>query len=157
MGILNLFKKKNNGGNGANLTNRINPTLQPFVFKSNHHQRYEDGKPVMGLQNCLRTVRVEKNENGCSGYQLTPGVGYIVKVFNGDLGKPNMADKPMKVVSADNEKIELRGYVVKAMTPFGWMDHDLSDYGFTVHYKNNTIEKCVLHMIDRNTNIEYLK
>lgn len=26
-------------------------TIEPFVFKSNCHQRYENNQPVMGLQN----------------------------------------------------------------------------------------------------------
>ena len=73
-------------------------TIEPFVFNSNCHQRYEGAYPKMGLQECLRTVSVVKNTNGCSGYQLHPGDGHIVKIFNDDVGKPNMADKPMRVV-----------------------------------------------------------
>lgn len=42
-------------------------TIEPFVFKSNCHQRYEGAYPKMGLQECLRTVSVVKNTNGCSG------------------------------------------------------------------------------------------
>lgn len=74
-------------------------TMEPFVFISDCHQRYENGTEVMGLQQCVRTVRVEKNTNGCRGYKLNAGDGYIVKVFNDDLGKPNMSDKPMRIVS----------------------------------------------------------
>ena len=68
-------------------------SVEPFVFKSNCHQRYESGEPKLGLQECIRTIRVEKNANGCSGYRLAPGEGYIVKIYNDDLGKPNMSDK----------------------------------------------------------------
>ena len=56
-------------------------TIEPFVFKSNCHQRYEGAYPKMGLQECLRTVSVVKNTNGCSGYQLQPGDGYIIKIL----------------------------------------------------------------------------
>lgn len=65
-------------------------TMAPFSFKSYCHQRYENKVPVKGLQECLRTVSVVKNTNGCSGYKLQPGIGYIVKIYNDDLGKPNM-------------------------------------------------------------------
>ena len=130
-------------------------TIEPFVFKSNCHQRYEGAYPKMGLQECLRTVSVVKNTNGCSGYLLQPGDGYIIKIFNDDAGKPNMADKPMRVVRKTDTSVELRGYKVNAQTPFGWQAIDLADYGLLVHYENGKVCKCVLHMYDRNTFIEY--
>ena len=130
-------------------------TIEPFVFKSNCHQRYEGAYPKMGLQECLRTVSVVKNTNGCSGYLLQPGDGYIIKIFNDDAGKPNMADKPMRVVRKTDTSVELRGYKVNAQTPFGWQEIDLADYGLLVHYENGKVCKCVLHMYDRNTFIEY--
>ena len=36
----------------------------------------------------------------------------IVKVFNDDLGKPNMSDKPMKVVRKTDNSVELRGFPI---------------------------------------------
>ena len=148
MGIFDSFFGKNNDGNDS---------FQPFTFNSRHHQRYQNGIPVMGLQNCGRTVSVEKNINGCRGYQIKPGDGYIIKIFNDDIGQPNMSDKPMRIVSQSSDKVELRGYPLKAMGPFGWMDVDYRDYGLTIYYRNGKIEKCVLHMFDRNLNLEYLK
>lgn len=131
-------------------------SLQPFTFKSNCHQRYENGTPVKGLQECLRTVSVVKNTNGCPGYRLQPGVGYIVKIYNDDLGKPNMSDKPMKVVRKTETSVELRGYPIEAQTPFGWQEVDYSVYGLIVYYKNGQVDKCVLHMYDRNVRLEYM-
>lgn len=130
-------------------------SMTPFVFHSNCHQRYQDGKPVMGLQECKRTVRIDKNTSGCPGYRLEPGKGYIVKVFNDDLGKPNMSDKPMVVVRKTENSVELRGFPIEAQTPFGWQEVDYRDYGMLVHYEHGKVSKCVLHMYDRNTFIEY--
>lgn len=132
-------------------------TIEPFVFKSDCHLRFENGSEVMGLQQCIRTVSVEKNTNGCRGYKLNPGDGYIVKVFNDDLGKPNMSDKPMRIVSKTADKVELRGFPIEAQTPFGWQEVDYRDYGFTVYYSNGKVSKCVLHMFDRNIDLEYRK
>ena len=132
-------------------------SVQPFTFQSNCHQRYENGSPVQGLQDCIRTVSVVKNTNGCPGYRLQPGIGYIVKVYNDDLGKPNMSDKPMKVVRKTADMLELRGFPIEAQTPFGWQEVDYRDYGFIVHYKEGKVDKCVLHMYDRNVRIEYMK
>ncbi len=132
-------------------------TLEPFVFKSDCHQRFENGNEVMGLQQCTRTVSVEKNTNGCRGYKLNPGDGYIVKVFNDDLGKPNMSDKPMRIMSKTANKVELRGFPIEAQTPFGWQEVDYRDYGLTVYYTNGKVSKCVLHLFDRNVDLEYRK
>ncbi len=131
-------------------------SIEPFTFKSNCHQRYENNAPQMGLQECIRTISVEKNTNGCKGYKLAPGLGCIVKVYNDDLGRPNMSDKPMKVVRKTADMVELRGFLIEAMSPFGWQEVDYADYGFVVYYKNGRVDKCVLHMYDRNTRIEYL-
>lgn len=132
-------------------------SIQPFTFKSNCHQRYENGTPVQELQECLRTVSVVKNTNGCHGYRLQPGIGYIVKIYNDDLGNPNMSDKPMKVVRKTDTSVELRGFPIEAQSPFGWQEVDYSDYGFIVYYKNGQVDKCILHMYDRNVRIEYCK
>lgn len=134
---------------------KSNNTIEPFVFKSNCHQRYENGLPKMGLQECFRTIRIEKNINGCRGYKLKPGIGYIVKIFNDDLGKPNMSDKPMKVVRKTENSVELRGFPIEAISPFGCQEVDYSVYGFIVYYEHGKVSRCVLHMYDRNTFIEY--
>lgn len=129
--------------------------MQPFSFKSNMHQRFENNNPVKGLQKCSRTISVVKNTNGCPGYKLEAGKGYIVKLFNDDLGKPNMSDKPMIVVSKSDSCIELRGFMIEAMTPFGWQEVDYRDYGLKVYYVNGKVCKCILCMYDRNIRIEY--
>ena len=54
---------------------------ESFLLKSNCHQRYENGMPKMGLQKCIRTITIEKNLHGCPGYKLSPGIGYIIKIF----------------------------------------------------------------------------
>lgn len=129
--------------------------FKPFVFKSTCHQRFENSHEVMGLQKCVRTVSVEKNTNGCRGYRLAAGDGYIVKIFNDDLNKPNMSDKPMRIVSKSDEKVVLRGFPIEAQTPFGWQQVDYRDYGLTIYYQEGKVDKCVLHMYDRHIDIEY--
>ena len=115
--------------------------LKPFTITSNQHLRYENGTPVNGLQNCIRTVSIEYNNNGCSGYKLTPGDGYIVKIFNNDLNRPLMADKPMRIYRKSESSIELRGYPVVAQTPFGWQEQDLSDYGLIVYFESGVVSR----------------
>lgn len=150
---MNIFKKI---FGSEQMTEKDNNTsFSPFVFNSNQHQRYEQGNAVMGEQNHVRTVRVEKNISGCKGYKLKPGRGYIIKIYNDDLGKPNMSDKPMDLISLTNEKAIFRGFPVEAMSPFGWQEVDYRDYGLTVYYTDGEVSRCVLHMYDRNVDIEY--
>lgn len=131
--------------------------VKPFKFVSNQHQRYENGVPTAGVQNCIRTVSVELNTQGCKGYLLSPGDGYIIKIFNDDLGRPQMADKPMRIYRKSETSVEFRGFPIKAQTPFGWQEIDLGDYSFIVYYENGVVSRCTLHMLDRNIFIEYRK
>lgn len=61
----------------------------------------------------------------------------------------------MRVVKFSNTEILLKGYCVSAQTPFGWQEIDLSDYGFSIIWQNGIIQKCILHMYDRNVDLEY--
>lgn len=130
-------------------------------FQSHSHQRYENGIPVHGLQTCNRTVVIEDNLHGCEGYDIPRGDGYIVYILNNDGPHPlwgdnyQMKPKPMRIVNKTQNSITFRGYMVKAMTPFGYQVFDMSDYGVTIFIENGEIVKCRLDMFDRNTYIEY--
>lgn len=169
MGILDFIFEKKKSNDSIKNQNTVNSSskpsaksnhgfsIEPFVFESNQHQRYENGNAVQGLQDCPRTIILEKNVDGCSGYQLQPGDGYIVRMINGDTGREQMAAKPMRVIKSTASKIVLRGYKVNAMTPFGFQEVDMADYGLSVTLSHGTIDKCTLHMYDRNVDIEYRK
>lgn len=135
-----------------------------FVYNSPDHLRYENGNLVSGPHGGAgRAVEVKPNVNGCEGYNINGGEGYIVTLYNLDNNHPvwrnnvQMAPKPMKLISESADKIVLRGYKVQAMGPFGWVDFDGQDYGVTILLKNGDIDYCTLHMHDRNVDIEYLK
>lgn len=121
-----------------------------FIFKSYDHLRYENGRHVSGPHGgANRAVKVEPNISGREGYTVT--------VYNLDGNHPvwqnnvQMSPKQMKVIQQTNDKIVLRGYGRDTL------GSSFADYGLTVHMKNGAIEKCILHMFDRNVDIEYLK
>jgi len=135
-----------------------------FVIKSPDHLRYENGKYVSGPQGGAgRVIKVEPNINGCEGYNISGGEGFIVTIYNMDgnhlvwNNNVQMTPKPMRIVYHTSEKIVLRGYQVQAMSPFGWIDFNGADYGLSILLKNGQIDKCVLHMHERNVDIEYMK
>lgn len=117
-----------------------------FVFKSSDHLRYENGRHVAGPHGgAPRAVKVEANISGNEGYTVT--------MFNTAGGQTivQMAPKQMKLIGADNEKIQLKGYGYDAMgTSF-------ADYGLTIIQNDGNIEKCILHMFDRGVDIVYLQ
>jgi hypothetical protein len=135
-----------------------------FVFKSSDHLRYQNGAHVAGPHaGAGRVVKVEPNINGCEGYNVSSGDGFIVTVFNLDGDHPvwhnnvQMSAKPMRIVSQTADKIVLRGFTVQAQSPFGWVDFNGEDYGLTIKVKNGEVVNCILHLHDRNVDIEYLE
>jgi len=135
-----------------NILKNIQADISDVEFISNSHQRYENGIPVRGLQHCGRGIKIKKDINGCGGYMVT------VLDLNGNpmWGGNILMTKSMEIVSQSSDKIVLRDYSVKAMSPFGWTNSQGGDYdGLSVFLEHGEINKCVLHMHDKNINIEY--
>lgn len=121
-----------------------------FEFKSTDHLRYENGRHVSGPHGgAPRLVKVEPNISGSSGFS--------VSIYNLDGNHPiwqnniQMSHKQMKPIEENPEKIVLRGF------GYDQMGGSFADYGLTIHLDNDNISKCMLHMYDRNVDIEYLK
>lgn len=145
-----------NNSEPQNIGNKIPSVLRKIlIFRSNEHQRYESGIPVMGLQKCLRAIQIEVNNEGCQGYNIEPGDGYILKIFNDDTQTSLMSAKPMRLHNHTENTIELRGYPLMALSPFGWQPVDYSSYSFVIYVNNGIISKCEMRMLDRDLVIEY--
>lgn len=135
-----------------------------FVFKSSDHLKYQNGRHISGPHGgAARAVKVEPNIIGCEGYNIEGGIGYIVTIYNIEGNHPvwnsniQMAPKPMKIITQSLEKVVLRGFLTEAMSPFGWIDFNGEDFGLSIIYKNEIVDKCILHLHDSNTEIEYIK
>lgn len=134
-----------------------------FTFTSSDHLRYENSILVSGPHGgARRAIKVEPNIDGCEGYDIRKGDGYIVTTFNLDGVHPvwqnnvQMAPKPMRIISESDTSIVLRGYQTKAKSPFGWVDFEGQDYGLTIYLDGSKIAKCILHLHDRKVDLEYL-
>lgn len=127
-----------------------------LVLKSTHHQRYQNGIPVMGSQYCSRTIKIENKvfKDMFNGLDVNPKEGFLVTMWNMDMPTPTqqMQPKLMVMVADTGDKIELRGVQLKAM---GVVAYDNKDYGLTLHLRNRNVVKCTLHMYDRGVDIEY--
>ena len=135
MGLFDNLFGKNNEPKTMNLD---------FTFNSSDHLRYQNGKLVSGPHGgAPRAVKVEPNISGNKGCTVT--------MFNTDgQNVVQMAPKQMKVIQQNSEKVVLRGFGQDLMGA------SFDDYGLTINYANGQVVKCILHMHDRNVNIEYL-
>lgn len=138
------------------LNGNNNPPEGNVTFHSNTHQRYEGGEPTRGEQvGCRRDVVIEKNISG--------GIGYSVTVNNpdaipGSWGATPMGTKPMKIISTSNGKVEMRGYgydrtAVAMGIPMS--DATFENYGMTIYNNGTSITHCVIHMFERDVDIDY--
>lgn len=116
-----------------------------FVFHSSDHLRYQNGEHVSGPHGgAPRAIKVESNIEGNDGYS--------VSMFNTDGGGATlqMVPKQMKLQRIENNIVQLIGYGRDAYGA------SFSDYGLTIYYSEETIDKCILHMYDRGVDVEYL-
>lgn len=127
-----------------------------LVLKSTHHQRYQNGVPVMGAQYCNRTIKIENKvfKEMFNGLEVTLKDGFLVTMWNMDTLTPvqQMQPKLMEMVADMGDKILLRGVTLKTN---GIVAYDNKDYGMTLHLRNRNVVKCVLHIYDRGVDIEY--
>ncbi|MDR0680750.1 MAG: hypothetical protein LBG15_02695 [Dysgonamonadaceae bacterium] len=130
--------------------------LSNIYFISNSHQRYENGKPVRGLQvGCKRAIKIENNISG--------GEGYTVTILNLDGNHPmwgnnvQMSQKPMRVIQQTTDKIVLRGfgYDKRALAMGAGEDALFVHYGLSIYLRYGKINKITLHMYDRNVDIDF--
>lgn len=135
--------------------------MQDLTLISKRHQRYENGVPVMGIQHCGRAIII-KNANFkemMNGAPISPTEGFLVRMLNTDIKDADgnyyemMQPKLMQLVSNSENKTELRGVALKLM---GVVGADFTDYSITLYLVNRIVVKCVLHMLDRGIDIEYL-
>ena len=120
-----------------------------FEFFSSDHNRYEFGRHVSGPHGgARRVVKVESN--------ITGGQGYSVSVYNMDGPHPvwqsnlQVGHKQMALSSQGTDKIVLKGF---GQDQFG---NSFAGFGLTIHLSNQKVAKCILHLHDRNVDLEYL-
>jgi tetratricopeptide (TPR) repeat protein len=140
MGLFDFFKAEENNKPSFDLTD--------FKFLSDDHTRIENGlATTANNKGAWRGIRVKTSDN----------TTFFVTMYNMNENHPiwgdniQMAEKRMKVVEENNDKIILRGFGIDTMGA------SFADYGLTLHKSKNDINKVTLHMHDRNIEILYLK
>jgi uncharacterized tellurite resistance protein B-like protein len=129
--------------------------VSDIYFESSDHLRYENGEHKSGPHGgAKRAIKVEPNIEGKSGYSVTTyNLDGVHPVWGNNV---QMAPKQMKIISSDQHKTTLRGYGADPRA-MGDQAGEYSNYGISIFHPNNEIEKIILHMHDRNVDIEYLQ
>ena len=127
-----------------------NPPEGLVTFDSSDHIRFQNGVDVSGHNpNCHRRFVIEKNIEGEEGYTVTMyNLDGIHPLWQNNI---QMAPKRMKIVSVDENFIELRGY------GFDQLGGDFSDYGIILLIEQSEISRLQLNMFDRDVCIVYFK
>ena len=141
------------------ITGNNNPSIGSVSFDSSDHIRFQNGKDVSGHNfGCNRRFVIEKNIGG--------GEGYTVTLYNLDglhpLWKDNiqMAPKRMRIVSSNENIVELRGYgydenALALGAPLE--DASFASYGVALLIEDGAIKRLQLNMYDRDISIVYMK
>lgn len=103
-----------------------------------------------------RRVVIQANRNGHKGYPtLETGDGYLLTIYNDDLGTIQLDTKPVRLVGANENYLVFRGHQVFALGPLGLVDIGITDYGFAIFLENKCIKKTVLYRYDTHKCYEY--
>lgn len=139
MGIFDFLKPN---------SNKPSIDLTDLKFLSDDHTRIENGRPTAANnKGAWRGIRVKTSDS----------TTFYVTIYNMNENHPvwgdniQMAEKRMKLIDENSEKIILRGFGTDAMGA------SFADYGLTLHKAKNDIYKITLHMHDRNITIVYEK
>lgn len=140
MGLFNFFFQRHN---------KIAIDFSDFKFTSGRHSRFENGKITGSIDDCWRGICVKANSAFLNSYLITTYNLDDNHTFWGN--NIQMSPKQMKIENKSGKKIVFRGFGNDVMgNPF-------SDYGLILLVENNVVTKVILQMLDRNTELHYIK
>lgn len=126
-----------------------------IIVKSDRHLRYTNGRPsVNGTQHCNRSVIID----------IINDQDVDISIRNDDLGGETMTPKRMKIINVEETSnsriVTYRGYGYDQLSVAMGIPKSVAsfaDYGMTLYFnaRGEAIEKCVLHMYDRDVDIVY--
>ena len=131
-------------------TNSKKPSidLTDYKFLSDDHTRIENGRPSnANNKGAWRGIRIKSSDN-CTFYVTMYNMNGNHPIWGDNI---QMAEKRMKLIDENNDRIVLRGFGTDVMGA------SFADYGITLHKTNGDVGKITLHMYDRKVDIVYEK
>lgn len=119
-----------------------------FQFVSNNHFRYQNNQLVnMDNQGATRLIEVKKGQDNIYLVTIYNMVG-IHPVWGNNV---QMSTKEMAIKHQSDKQVYLQGV---GSDPLGFT---FADYALTINFIGNNVESCILHLLDRDVRIEYVK
>ena len=102
-----------------------------------------------------RRIEIVPNINGHDAYDVEPGEGYFVTIYNLTTGRQQLGTKPMDIVGFGDGYVELRGIKTMAASPFGWFDPGNEDFAARIYHMNGEPCGFWLHRFDTSNDYFY--
>ena len=102
-----------------------------------------------------RRIEIVPNINGHEAYDVEPGEGYFVTIYNLTTGRQQLGTKPMEIVGFGDGYIELRGIKTMAVSPFGWFDSGNEVFAARIYHMNGQPCGFWLHRYDTSNDYLY--
>ncbi len=109
------------------------------------------GKP----EKTRTSLIIEENRDGCPGYKVEAGEGYVVSVVNDASGMVQIGPLPMMIEDISKDCISLQGFQCTKESFYGSTEVDNSYIGLSVFYDNSLPKRCVLSRNETQKNYMY--
>lgn len=138
------------------MKNKSKLNLSNINFISFKHIRYENEGGIPGIFESKREIEIRPHSQGKKGYSVTL---YRLKgthpIFGDNI---QLGEKQMEIIESNEEKTILKGYdnYSKIIMNLPFMKYfKFSNFGLSIIHPNSKIEKIIIHLHDRNIDIEY--
>ena len=127
----------------------------PLHFTADLISVQEFGGPFSKPGKTSTSIIIEENRDGCPGYKVEAGKGYVVSVVNDASGMVQIGPLPMMIEDISKDSISLQGFQCTKESLYGSTEVDNSYIGLSILFDNNSPKKCVLSRNETQKNYMY--
>ena len=132
----------------------VGPRL-PMHFTANLVSVQEFGASFGKPEKTHTSVIIEENRDGCPGYRVEAGEGYVVSVVNDASGMVQIGPLPMMIEDISKDHISLQGFQCTKESLYGSTEVDNSYIGLSVFFDDYVPQRCVLSRNETQKNYMY--
>ena len=127
----------------------------PMHFTADQISVQEFGASFSKPEKTRTSIIIEENRNGCPGYKVEAGEGYVVSVVNDVSGMVQIGPLPMMIEDISKDCISLQGFQCTKESFYGSTEVDNSYIGLNVFFEDKLPQKCVLSRNETQKNYIY--
>lgn len=127
----------------------------PLHFTADRVSVQEFGRSFGNPEKTNTSIIIEENRDGCPGYSIEAGEGYVVSVVNDTSGMVQIGPLPMMIEDISRDCISMRGGQCTKDSFFGSTEVDNSYIGLSVFFDDDSPLRCVLSRNETLKNYMY--